>query len=241
MRNRILATGDYTVPGPWGPPGIDPGDPGGGYPEYGTPPQYNGTAPVVTPPQPKIPPVPVYPPQPVVIPPVSAGEPEPEPVPVVAPNGIVPIGPTVPTPLAPGQEYEATPVAWPIVAGAGLVLGRLVGRFSIGFLQLITRYGPIVVKGAIGVLAFNELLDLIGLGAPDETVIDVKGERKKKRYSIGHNPRVGTLAKVSRHCKRLLKRHEKVIREFIPKPSRLPARALAGTYLSTAEKRELRS
>ncbi|GAJ09636.1 unnamed protein product, partial [marine sediment metagenome] len=56
-------------------------------------------------------------------------------------------------------------------------------------------------------------------------------EGGKRRYSIGSNPRVGTLQKVSRHCQRLLKRHEKVIREFLPKKTTRygipPAKALS--------------
>ena len=66
---------------------------------------------------------------------------------------------------------------------------------------------------------------------------DLKGPRK--RYSIGHNPRVRTLQKVSRHCMRLLKRHEKYIREFFPKKTvryGIPPREM----LSTAEKKLLR-
>ena len=144
-----------------------------------------------------------------------------------------------------GQEEAAIPTAIPLIgaglAAVGLVLPRLAGKFSLGFLKsLWMRFGPKILKAAIGVLAFNEMMDLIGIGAPDSTVMDVAGAKKKRRYSIGANPRVRTLANVSRHCKRLLKRHEKVIREFLPKPRQLPAKALSGTYLSTAEKQALR-
>jgi len=155
-------------------------------------------------------------------------------------NGIITNG--IMAPPTAGQGIEAVPTALPaVIAGAAMILPRIAGRFSLGFLKgLVQRYGPMVVKAAIRVLAFNEILDLIGIGAPDGTMVDVAGRKKKKRYGIGSNPRVSTLAKVSRHCKRMLKRHEKVIREFLPKPARMPARALAGTYLSTAEKRALR-
>jgi len=136
-----------------------------------------------------------------------------------------------------GGGGVATPVAFPIA-------GALVARFvSLGALKTLLRtWGPKMLKLLIGAAAFKELMDLIGLGAPDATLIKITpGQKKRRRYSIGSNPRVGTLQKVSRHCQRLLKRHEKVIREFLPKRQGLPARALARTYLSTAERAALKA
>ncbi len=111
-----------------------------------------------------------------------------------------------------GEGAIATPAAFPlapvVVAGAAL---------SFGFLKrFFFRYGAKALKVLIGLAAFKEFMDLLGLGAPDEYMIKIR-KNGKRRYSIGTNPRVGTLQKVSRHCQRLLKRHEKVIREFLPK------------------------
>lgn len=119
---------------------------------------------------------------------------------------------------------EATPMGLPLVVGAAAML-------SLGFLKrFFIRYGAKALKLLIGVAAFKEFMDMLGIGAPDETMIRIrKGARR--RYSIGSNPRVGTLQKVSRHCQRLLKRHEKVIREFLPKKAPRygipPSRALS--------------
>jgi len=243
-----MAIGEYTVPGPWGPPGIDPGDIAGGYPEYGVPPAGpqagdSDDMPVSYTPV-RIGGAKPPPPPPRYTPPPSYAMPLEETIYPRA-NGIVPVGAVSPLPapgpqwIAGAEDVQAVPMALPAVVAGAAILGRIIGPRSLLFLKAaLVRFGPVIVKAAIGVLAFNELMDLIGWGAPDETMIQCGG-KKKKRYSIGSNPRVGTLAKVSRHCKRMLKRHEKVIREFIPKPARLPAKALAATYLSTAEKRAL--
>jgi len=118
--------------------------------------------------------------------------------------------------VAGAEEVEGTPMALPLLAG----LAGIAGMMSIGlFKTLLVRFGPLVLKGIIGAAAFKEFMDLIGIGAPDNLEVKVAaGKKKRKRYSIGSNPRVGTLAKVSRHCKRMLVRHEKVIKEFLPKP-----------------------
>lgn len=135
-------------------------------------------------------------------------------------------------PTIPEMQLGAFPLAIPLVAGlASMTVGAL--------RALLVRFGPTILKSLIGLAAFKELMDMIGIGAPDDTQIKIRLGKKRKRYSIGSNPRVGTLAKVSRHCSRMLKRHEKVIREFLPKkqvrygipPSRM---------LSSAEKKLLR-
>ena len=108
---------------------------------------------------------------------------------------------------------EAVPAAFPLVAPA--LAG--VAMLSFGFLKrFFFRYGTKALKALIGVAAFKEFMDFLGIGAPDDAMIRIR-KGGKRRYSIGTNPRVGTLQKVSRHCQRLLKRHEKVIREFLPK------------------------
>ena len=103
-----------------------------------------------------------------------------------------------------------TPVAWPAIGG--------LGALTIGLLrQLWLKYGPTIIKALVGGAAFSAVMKLIMGDTPDATIVDVDKLKRRKRYTIGHNPRVGTLQKVSRHVQRLLKRHEKVIREFLPK------------------------
>jgi len=166
---------------------------------------------------------------------------------------------TIPVSTIPGQETVlngvatflndadtglypvAESTAFPLVIAGGVGLTTM----AIGAIRaLIVKFGPALVKLLIGAAAFKEFLDQIGLGAPDATLIKVNpggGKSRGRRYSIGRNPRVGTLAKVSRHCQKLLKKHEKVIREFIPRPKQYPARALASAYLSAAEKKALKA
>lgn len=154
----------------------------------------------------------------------------PERVPTVSPdwsytppaNGIVSGVETMD--LAPANGVAAVPTIAPVA------VALTVGALSLGFLRaMFARYGMIALKwfakwGSVGVL-----LGLITGGLPDTH--EISELKKRRRYSIGHNPRVRTLAKVSRHCKRLLKRHEKIIREFLPKPTKTygipPSRALS--------------
>ncbi len=147
-------------------------------------------------------------PQLVAAPPVVAAAP-------VAFNGIGQL-PGIEEDAAPAPitgEVEAAPALFPLVAP---VIGAT-AWLSFGFLKrFAARWGMTALKALIGVAAFKEFMDMLGLGAPDDAMIKIR-KNGKRRYSIGSNPRVGTLQKVSRHCQRLLKRHEKVIREFLPK------------------------
>lgn len=111
------------------------------------------------------------------------------------------------------SDITATPAAFPLLG-----LGAIAGYLSLGALKgLLRTLGPKILKALIGVMAFKEFMDMLGIGAPDETQIKIRKAGAGRRYSIGSNPRVRTLQKVSRHCKRLLTKHEKVIREFLPK------------------------
>ena len=143
-------------------------------------------------------------------------------------NGVAPL-------LGEEAIYPEAPVAIPTfapIAAVGAVM-------SLGvFKALLSRFGPTILKAMLGAGVFAALMRLLGMGAPDNAVVSLK--KRRKRYSIGANPRVGTLSKVSRHCMRMLKRHRKVIDEFLPpKRKALPATALARTYLSTAERKAL--
>jgi len=119
---------------------------------------------------------------------------------------------------------KATPMGLPIVVAGAAML-------TLGFLKkYLIKYGVKALTILIGAAGVKEVFDMMGIGAPDDTEIRVR-KGGKRRYSIGSNPRVGTLQKVSRHCQRMLKRHEKVIREFLPKKVTRygipPARALS--------------
>ncbi|GAI65698.1 unnamed protein product, partial [marine sediment metagenome] len=94
-----------------------------------------------------------------------------------------------------GAETDGI-VAEPMIAPAILGAGALIGRFlSLGALRAIfARYGVIALKwlakwGSVGVL-----LGLITSDKDDDYQIRPPG---KRRYTIGHNPRVRTLQKVS--------------------------------------------
>ena len=130
----------------------------------------------------------------------------------------------------------AIPTAFPLVAGVAMMSVAALKR-------LLATFGPKILKALIGVAAFKELWDILTgkTFVDDETMIPIRPGQagRKRRYSIGHNPRVRTLQQVSRHCLKLIKRHDKVIREFLPKRQGLPAKALARTYLSTAERKAL--
>ncbi|GAI21819.1 unnamed protein product, partial [marine sediment metagenome] len=59
-------------------------------------------------------------------------------------------------------------MALPLVAGA-------IGMLSLASLKrLLLQFGPKLLKIMIGAAAFKELMDLIGLGAPDATLVKVK-------------------------------------------------------------------
>lgn len=104
-----------------------------------------------------------------------------------------------------------TPVALP-AALAGL------GALTLGLLRALwQKFGATIIKALVGAGAFAAVMKLIMGSGSDDQVVDIDKLKRRRRYTIGANPRVRTLQKVSRHCQRLLKRHEKVIREFLPK------------------------
>ncbi|MBA7663910.1 hypothetical protein ES703_71958 [subsurface metagenome] len=169
----------------------------------------------------------VTPKQVVISPPIKEPGAETE---VLAFNGEGDLAATMPTAIT------AIPTALPFVP-------VIAGLMSLGFFKaLLVKFGPVIVKLMVGALAFAGFMKLLSGGASDDVQLPIKpGEgKKRKRYSIGHNPRVRTLQKVSRHCMNMLKKHRKVIDEFLPPKRRaLPASALARTYLSTAERKAL--
>lgn len=160
-----------------------------------------------------------------------------------------PIGPMGPAgPAGPVGEIgppgiaEATPTAWPIVV-AGAIAG--VGlRMSLGMLKtLFARYGPTALKALIGAAAFKEFLDLIGVGAPDDTEVSIRKGRRR-RYSIGANPRMNTLIKVAKHVDNIFIRYDKRMQKFrsrIRGPARRRPHYGYGpqAYLSPVERKQL--
>ncbi|MBA7541976.1 hypothetical protein ES705_34292 [subsurface metagenome] len=135
-----------------------------------------------------------------------------------------------PTPLVTGmQAWEpiepltlaAFPLI-PLIAGAGAGLIRLLvglgGKMSLGFFKtLLQRFGPNALKLALGGAVFGFFMDLVDGGLDDSIEVPFSVRRKPKRYTIGNNPRVKTLQRVARHTMKLLKRHDKYIKEFFPK------------------------
>lgn len=150
----------------------------------------------------------------------------------------------LPSPL-PVPGITATPTAFPIVgaviAGAAVIaaIRAIAGRFlTLGvFKMLVTRFGPAAVKLAIGTAVFFGLMNLADAGMSDEN--GMKIPVRHKRLSIGLNPRVRTLQRVAKRTQKLLKKHEKVIRAFLPKPSRQYGQ-VPSSMLSAAEKKLLR-
>jgi len=136
-------------------------------------------------------------------------------------NGILTAGMETDGLAEPGEGVLQT--AWPLAIAGGLTLGLL--------RSLWTKFGATAIRALVGAGVFAAVMKLILGDDSDDRIVDVDRLKRRRRYTIGANPRVRTLQKVSRHCQRLLKRHEKVIREFLPKKTTRygipPSRALS--------------
>lgn len=151
-------------------------------------------------------------------------------IPAGAEVGDMPIGGT-------GGEPNALPALLAALAIAGPI--------TLGLLKtLLARFGPTLLKLALGSAAFAGFMKLLEGDSDDGKVVRSASGRwytgRKKRYSIGSNPRVGTLAKVARHAHRLIKRHQKVLREFEPRPRTRTVYAPPAA-LSAIERRQLKA
>jgi hypothetical protein len=140
----------------------------------------------------------------------------------------------------------ATQTGLPIIGGiAGAIARTGVWTMLLGYArQLLAQYGPTVLKAIVGAAAFATIMKLIGIGAPDDTPVKVGGKGRAKRYSIGTNPRLGTLLKVSKRCDNLLTKTDNRIRKFRSRLHgyRTPRRRSypgPGYYLSPAERKLL--
>jgi len=175
-------------------------------------------------------------------------------------NGVAPgyVAPTTTPTTTPANGI--TPLGFlPVIAVAGLWIVRLAGliaRFAavrgLSFtaaVAFIRVNGMAILKwGGIAALA-AWLIDLIDADpeqaneAAQQILIEMQKKEarpKRRRYTIGHNPRVRTLQRVARHTMRLLKRHDKYIREFFPKP-RYKVPRPAARYLSPIEKAAIKT
>lgn len=148
---------------------------------------------------------------------------------------VIPPGPTPGQEITPGQ---AAPAALPLIGGAislGIWLVRLapaIARYATRMNMTIAATIAWIRKNAF-IIAISAGWAAVGIWLSDvlnldqdegmRVALEIAGEgqkKKRKRYSIGHNPRVQTLQRVARHTMKLLKRHQKYIKEFFPTPSR---------------------
>ena len=110
-------------------------------------------------------------------------------------------------PLIGGVAAAIPAVGGALATGTAWVMGK-------GLLQQLVK---MALLGGAGGAAWGVIANLFGL-SPEEAVIKAY-ETKPKRYAFTRNSRIGTIAKSARAMKSVLKRHEKVIRQFLPKPT----------------------
>lgn len=118
----------------------------------------------------------------------------------------------------------------PVIALGLAALRALLRRgltLNVGmFRALWAKWGPTVMKGLLGAAVISQFIELINQGFNDDVAVYVKGKGRRRRYSIGANPRIGTLIKVSKVCDRHTKRmyhrfrHAGLIR--MPRRTRYP-------------------
>lgn len=168
---------------------------------------------------------------PVTMPPVA---------PIAMPTPVPTLVPTpVPTVIPAAAPTMATPMALPALAGVVAALPKIAGAtLTLGFLKsLLAKYGPYLLKMMVGAATFATIVKLITGGASDETLVKIT--RKKKRLSIGANPRLNTLLKVGKRVDNIFAKYDVRMRKFRgrlrgPRPRpRLPFRE----YLSPVERR----
>lgn len=139
---------------------------------------------------------------------------------------------------------EVAPQGEIMTAGLPLLgLGVGAGVMTLGALKtLLARFGPVILKAAIGGLAFSKLMDMLGIGASDDTPIKV-GKKRAKRYSIGANPRLNTLLKVAKKVDNIFVSYDRRVSKFrsrIKGPARRRAPYRGPDYfISPAERKVL--
>ncbi len=156
-----------------------------------------------------------------------------------------PVGPPGP-PGPPGLGVlEAGVEGGPQIATAGIGLGigalatvvptALAWLGGKGILPYLVKMG---LAGGIASTAWNTIRTMFGLN-PDEAIAAVK-RKGKRRYSIGTNPRVGTLIKVTKRVTSLMEKYDKQLSKIRPK-TRTKYVGGGPKYLSSVEKAALKA
>ena len=161
--------------------------------------------------------------------------------------------PPVVMPGTPGEELvpgsvtgEPTLPGGIVTAGGpGLLLSAGAGGITLGFLKgLWAQFGPTALKALVGGTVFATIMKLITGGASDDTPISLKA--RKKRYSIGTNPRLSTLLKVGKRVDNIFVAYDKRISKFrsrlrgTSRTTRTRRPAYGPTqYLSAVERKQL--
>lgn len=123
--------------------------------------------------------------------------------PDVSRPGVSPIGPVALVPLAllsPALKFLVKSLLARGVVGLGALRA------------LVARYGPTFLRYIIPVGAIAAVIDLVNGDAPDET--EVKLKKRRKRLSIGRNPRVATLLRVAKRVDNLFASYDRRISKF---------------------------
>ena len=146
----------------------------------------------------------------------------PPPVPVPTPQPFTPFWSAQPAYAAPSVPAVAPPVqpqvGPAIVATGGVVVLRallraLGGKFTLGMARnWMSKYGPPIVRLALGAALFGVIVDAIDGGLDDDAVF-VK-RRSPKRYTIGANPRLNTLLKVAKRVDNIFVKYESRMKKF---------------------------
>ena len=98
-------------------------------------------------------------------------------------------------------------------AGGPGLLAIGAGGITLGFLKGIwAKFGPTVLKALVGGSVFAAIMKLITGGASDNTPVSLTA--RKKRYSIGTNPRLSTLLKVGKRVDNIFVAYDKRISKF---------------------------
>ncbi len=138
-------------------------------------------------------------------------------------------------PMQPGDDPTVTyqagigaiiPLAlWFIRLGPQIAAWAARSGMAVGAAIAFLRANALRIAMGSGLVAAGAWLsDVLNLDQDEgmRVALEMSAEKAKpkhRRYSIGSNPRVRTLQKVARHTMKLLKRHQKYIKEFFPKTS----------------------
>lgn len=108
-----------------------------------------------------------------------------------------------------------------LITALSLRLGVTVTRT----ISWIRRNVFMIAKTAGWIAAGVWLSDILNLDQDEgmRVALEISGEgepKKRRRLTIGHNPRARTLLRVARFTSKLLKRQQKMFKEFFPQTSR---------------------